>query len=193
MAGQGTLQGAVLKAMAGGGCLTPEDLAQATGRTRHQVVKAVGALISRGFVERVEIGCYRISPEGAEWHRSGRPITSGPHGPLTKVEPVRRKADALYHRLWRALRIKGKATVGDLLELAGADDRKVHAARKYLRALTGAGYVRRMPRREPGTAVTSNGFLRYQLIRDTGPVAPVHRTARGEVYDPNTGETTPCR
>ena len=42
---------------------------------------------------------------------------------------------------------------------------------------------------EPGTALTSNGFLRFQLLRDTGAKTPVVRVRKSEVFDRNTGET----
>ena len=59
---------------------------------------------------------------------------------------------------------------------------------KYLRGLERAGYLVRMPKREAGTALTSNGFARWWLPddKDTGPRAPVLSVRKGTVYDPNT-------
>ena len=55
-----------------------------------------------------------------------------------------------------------------------------------------AGYVMRSAHKAPGTAVTSNGFNLFRLIRDTGPRAPVFSKKRGSFHDFNTGEDVPC-
>jgi hypothetical protein len=43
-------------------------------------------------------------------------------------------------------------------------------------------------KRVAGTAPTSNGHKRYQVIRNNGRLAPVVRQAAREVFDPNSGE-----
>lgn len=180
----------VFAALSGSDCRTPEALAAQTGAERKAVVKAVGRLIARGWAERAEIGCYRLTAAGAQALAAGVRITSGPNGPLTARRPPRRRAAPLYELIWRALRIRGKATIADLLELAGRDGRTAaNTAAVYLRVLARAGYLRVLPRREPGTAPTSNGYKRYQLLRDTGPLAPVARLHRRALFDPNLDRT----
>ena len=55
-------------------------------------------------------------------------------------------------------------------------------AQKYCARLARAGYLRPLPRRAAG------GWVRYLLIRDTGPRPPRIRRD-GTVEDANTGET----
>lgn len=187
MAGTATIQTAVLASLPPGDCLTVEALAASSGLTRRQVVFGAAGLIGRGYAERAEIGCFRLTEAGADARTNGVRLTSGPLGPLSQALR-RQKRTTLRDRLWRALRIKGKATVGELLEAAGGDTNgAVNNAQHYCRALRRAGYLRRMRRRIPGTSPTSNGFIRYQLVRDSGSQAPVVR-ADGTVFDLNTRE-----
>jgi hypothetical protein len=91
------------------------------------------------------------------------------------------------------MRLKGKFTIPALLELAARDEKNPRsAAGRYVRLLERAGYLRRLPRRESGTSLTSNGFIRWALIRDTGINPPMPRRGGQEIYDPNTGEVANC-
>jgi hypothetical protein len=80
-----------------------------------------------------------------------------------------------------------KGTIQDLLMMAGEDQgRGYRSALKYLLFLERAGYLRKLPVRARGTAPTSNGFVRWLLVDDTGPEAPVVQPLKGEVVDRNT-------
>jgi len=88
------------------------------------------------------------------------------------------------------MRMSGKFTVPEILRLAaqpGVRGGSADNLHRYLRALEAAGYVRRLPVREPGTAPGSNGYVRWLLVRDSGPVAPTIRRD-GTVLDRNSGE-----
>ena len=67
------------------------------------------------------------------------------------------------------------------------------SAQQYLQGLARAGYVMQLPTRRPGNALTSNGWIVWQLERDSGDVAPIIRSKSRDVYDPNTGEALPWR
>lgn len=190
MPGDGTLQNAALVALEHDQCLTAAELAEKSGMTNRDLVKAVGRLISRGYARRAEIGCYELTDEGLRARHSGERIKSGPRKALTQV-CRQRQAATFRTKVWRALRMKQKATIGDLVETAGDGTEKaaVSNAGRYLHALCKAGYVRSL-RRQPGTKATSNGFLRYQLVRDTGPDAPVVKQGGAAVFDPNEGRIT---
>lgn len=182
----------VLCAIGDDECAAVEAISERSGRGRRQVAKAAGSLIGRGLIERAEVGCYRLTNAGREAKRKRLPLTSGPNGPLTQAHPRRPRRRTLRDRLWAAMRLKGKFTIGDLLDVARSDGEDGYdSARRYLRALEKSGVVSRLRGRVPGTAITSNGFVRFALIRDLGPAAPIVR-ASGKVWDSNAGKIVEC-
>lgn len=182
----------LLAALRSDACLTVDELAAVTGLENRAVVKAAAALIARGLADRAEVGCFTLTIQGQTFRAEGGAVTCGPAGPLTQTYR-RPRRQVLRDRLWAALRIKGKASLPELLEVAGNGERDAaNSARRYTAALARAGYLREL-RREAGSAPTSNGFKRYALIRDTGPAAPQLRVRTHELFDPNTGEIVPLR
>jgi hypothetical protein len=161
---------------------------------RKRVIEALGRLMRKKLVmpgnrrnnnEGVE-PYYELTVAGRAFVSAGKTVTSGPAGPLTGQR--RLAPDGLRARFWNALRIKKKATVADIVEAAWRPDDCLHAraidnARHYLHALVRAGIVVKMAVRDPGYAPTSNGFVRFALVRDLGPDAPV--TSKAHVFDPN--------
>lgn len=170
------------------------------GSSRRQVVKTVGKLMQKklvayvrrrsgGFGSRQEEPVYGVTPEGDAFARSGKTITSGPNGKF--AGPRKPGAETLRSRLWRAFRIQRKATIPQLVEVArnAADAVDVNSnALRYLNALCRAGVAAKLPTREKGHALTSNGFVRFALIRDLGPVAPVAAAAHLIDHNPNAPE-----
>ena len=190
MAGEASDQMAVLCALSDHECRDIGSLAAIRpDLNNRRIVKAMGRLILRGLAQRLERGCYLLTAEGQTFREAGEPIKSGPKGPLNAA-CRRPRQRTMRDRLWDGLRIRGKASMPELLELAGSgsEDGK-NNARHYLRALTQAGYLQVLSRRQEGTSPTSNGFKRYARIRDSGPQAPQWRTRAKQVYDPNTNET----
>lgn len=189
MPGDATCQMAVLNALADGECLTIDALADRAGLTRRQVSNAAARLIGRALVVRVETGCFRATGDGLVALAKGVEIKCGSKGPERRDQPRR---NTLNTRLWRAMRVMGKFTIPGLLELAARDEKHAEGmAGRYLRSLERAGYVLRLSRRTPGTSPTSNGYVRWSLIKDTGVLPPMVRQD-GSVQDPNTGEVVPC-
>ncbi|WP_141703466.1 hypothetical protein [Methylobrevis pamukkalensis] len=181
MSGEATRQMEIARALAGGGCLTTAEIAEATGIDRRDVAVFTGRLVVRSWIVRREIGCFALSDVGRQGLESGEVLVSGPTGPRTGAlqRPKRRTGR---DRMWSAMRIKRKFTVGDITELAGVNR---DAASRYIQALARVGLLTPL-RREPGFAPTSNGHGRWLLTGDTGPKAPSVRR-RGEVHDANTG------
>lgn len=186
MPGRADRQEAVLRALGDGGCLTVEELASMLGLWRSAAAQAAGRLIIRGYVERVERGCYRATAGGLAALAAGERLTSGPRGPESKPRRPRRHTDGVL--FWRAIRILKKFSAPQLLELAACDDHipDPSAARRYVARLADAGYVVRLPARG-----SSRAPYRYLLVRDTGVEAPVVRRKTRDVFDPNTGEIHP--
>ena len=183
---RGTVPTALLQALADGTRAGIGDLATALGVTRKQVSDAASRLAARGYLERHAAGAYQLTPAGQTAAAAGERITSGGRG------HVRTGRDTLRQRAWRAMRVRRNFTVGDLISDAARDgeDGYKHIQR-YLWTLQAAGYVIGAGR-QPGGRPTSNGARIYQLMRDTGPRAPVYRTEAGVVRDQNTGEDLPC-
>lgn len=170
-------------------CITEVRLVELTRLEAKQVENAALTLRRRELATRVGPGCLKLTDAGREALAAGATITSGPNGP----QPGKRIfTDTLRSRIWTALRIRQKASIPDLIMLTAQGNAREKALEsnigKYLRALAKAGFVSKMPRREPGTAITSNGYVRWLLIRNTGPLAPVWRPGKSSVYDPNTTE-----
>jgi hypothetical protein len=90
-------------------------------------------------------------------------------------------------RAWWVIRRCISFTVDELLSTL-ADGTERDAAGnigKYVRALEKAGIVKRAEKRQAGKALTSPGMLRYQLVINSGRLAPIWRTNNCEVYDRN--------
>ena len=111
----------------------------------------------------------------------------GPKGPHGKPRVVR---GTLREKAWRAMQIKGKFTLADLVRAALAADGAAKDPRnnlgRYVKALADAGILAEMKRRMAPASPTSNGEKRWVLVRDLGRLAPVMRD-KGGIHDPNSG------
>ena len=96
-------------------------------------------------------------------------------------------------RAWWVMRRRISFTVQELLAtLADGTERDaVGNLCKYIRALEKAGIVKREAKRQAGSALTSPGMLRYQLVVNAGRKAPVWRAKNNTVYDPNSNTVYP--
>ncbi|SOD42296.1 hypothetical protein [Nitrosovibrio sp. Nv4] len=169
-------------------CITVERLIALTGLDVRQVDNAQRKLRNHGLIELTGPGCYRLTSAGKEALAAGSTaLRAGPKGAQPGTRIFR---DTLRSRVWRAIRIRRKFSIPDLEMLVAQGGERDIASniRKYLHGLERAGYLMKLPRREAGTALTSNGFARWWLPddKDTGPRAPVLSVAKGTVYDPNT-------
>lgn len=169
--------------------MTLDDIERLNPCSRHEIIKVMSRLISRGAVERLENGVYRLTDFGESLKTNGnlKIFHSGPYGQYNRNK---RSSDTLRNRIWRLILLNRKVTINELVGLAidGAEKDPTNNIRKYLRALVKSGYLREMPRRLKGDVPGSNGFKQYMLIKDSGHLAPVMRSDKKEVYDPNTGE-----
>lgn len=189
----GALPTTILNALADGSCRTMNDLVVDLGLSRRQVSDGAAKLAYRKYLCRMDRGCYQLTEAGLAAAAAGETITSGPLGPDTK--PVRNKVSNTFRdRAWRAMRVRRQFTIGDIVADAATEgdaDPKNNVAR-FIRFLKQAGYVAEQRSRQPGTRLTSSGFKRFLLLRDTGPLAPVFRPKTGSVHDYNLGEDVPC-
>lgn len=99
----------------------------------------------------------------------------------------------LRSRAWWVIRKHKAVTIPFILERIAHGNEKDADGNlgRWMKLLTRAGILSRDEKRAAGTALTSNGFYRYRLVRDLGRKAPVVRASVGVVYDPNSGETHP--
>ncbi len=182
---------ALLQALKDGSCQTIADLEVALDLTSRQVSDAAKKLLQRDYLIRTGRGCYQLTESGQTAAAAGEVITSGPRAPHGKVRVVR---NTIRERAWRAMRIRRRFTVLDLISDARteADTSPDESIGRYVRILSKAGYLKEAPKRVQGAAQTSNGFKVWCLVRNTGPLAPVARSATAAVHDPNLGRDVPC-
>lgn len=189
----GELPTTLLRCLADGACRTIDELDETLALDRRQISDAAFRLINRGYAERVERGCYRLTADGIAAAERGEALTGGPSGPDT-VQVRKPWRDTSRQRAWAAMRMSGAFTVGEIAmaALRDADPAAEDNLRRYVLQLKRAGYLVELPVRQSGTKLTSNGFKRFRLIRDTGFEAPVYRTKTKALHDYNTGEDVPC-
>ncbi|KIC38133.1 hypothetical protein RA27_20395 [Ruegeria sp. ANG-R] len=172
----------------GNTCKTIEVLTEDLGLDRRQISNAATALIRKDYLERVELGCFQLTEFGRAAAQRGEQITSGPNGAHEKLR--RALPNTLRQRAWSAIRIQRRFTVQDILTAAatGAEVSAHNNLQRYFKALCDGGVLRRLPKRQAGSAPTSNGFAQYTLVRDLGHIAPSYRAKAGSLIDHNTGE-----
>ena len=170
-------------------CITNARLVELTGLKPEQVGNSTSKLHQNGFIKVVDKGCFRITQAGITALDQKTNLRSGPKG---KLQIPRIYRDSLRVRVWRAIRIRSSFSIPDLLPIVtkGGEKDAQSNIYKYIKALESAGYLIRMGKRMPGTAMTSNGFARWRLDleKNTGPQAPIWRMGKGSVFDPNTEE-----
>ncbi len=172
-------------------CITEARMVALTGYDAGAVESCCMKLRKHGLLVKTARGCHKLTPAGVEAFKQGAKLRSGPKGKLTgrKVIP-----GTVRTRAWAAIRIAGRASIPDVIMLAaeGGEKNIANNIGKYFSALERAGYLRQLRVRDPGTAPTSNGHVRWMLIRNSGPEAPVWRVEARTVYDPNTEEEFSC-
>ena len=176
-------------------CMTIDQLDEALPDIkRGEIVKSTGKLIFKGYVERVEIGCYQLTKEGQVSQLSGEVLTSGPYRPHT-AKARKRLPDTLRQRAWNSMRMGGSFTIPDIMAIVSTLDAKDSKSnlQRYCRALVKTGYLIELPVRTKGTKAGSNGFKRYRLINDVGEYAPVWQPAKGTMFDHNAEGEQPCK
>lgn len=190
MSGTATHQLAVMGAI-GTSTMSIDDLASTLPINRKAISTAAGKLLRRGHVERLEIGLYRLTLTGRDTLESGVALRSGPHRSIRK-HPV--YVNTLQQRAWAAMRLSGRFTIGDIVTLAAceADKRPEASLQRFFYRLTRAGYLVELPVRARGSALTSNGFKVWRLLRDTGEHAPRWLDRQKAFKDWNTHEVFQC-
>ena len=166
-------------------CITEARLVELTGQDAKSVEMSCLKLRKHGFLVRTARDCHKLTAAGRAAVAQGAKVRSGPQGPRTgRVVQL----GSLRARAWAAMRIKRRFSIADLVMLcAEGGERDIESnLQRYLKALARAGYVRQLQTRERGTALTSNGFVRWLLIQDTGSLPPIWRPKRDTVHDPNT-------
>ena len=176
----------------GSRAMTIDEITDVLPIARNSISAAACRLVSRGYLERIEAGSYRLTLTGREALAEGQQIKSGPYRGQRKQRLCR---DSLRQRAWRAMCLQGNKpfTIGYITQLAVRDEAKGEAnIRRYMHLLARAGYVAEAVSRADGTSLTSPGFKVWRLVRSSGDVAPVVQNNGASLLDPNTGEVHPC-
>lgn len=169
----------MLRALSDGPKLTAE-LASAIGVGTDNAHQACRCLRARGLMRTAE-GLHELTEAGRQAVECGEEITCGPSkGRVRRDGSLRAKA-------WRAMRIRERFSLDDLLLLLCDDgaDKAERNLRDYLSALERSGHLTRLKRQG------ANGSPRWWLARDTGPKAPAWNKRTRTLADPNTGEIIP--
>lgn len=171
-------------------CITEAQLVELTGHSAGSIEESCRKLRKHGLLVKTARGCHKLTDAGRAALAEGKKLHSGPNGPDLGR---RQRKGTLRERAWRAMRLRRKFTIADLVMLCaeGAERDIESNLGKYLRALARAGYVRQLPVREAPTSASGNGYVRYLLLRDHGAQAPVWRLQYGEIWDPNVERTYP--
>lgn len=181
MAGSATRQMPIVEALSGGQCLTTTELKHCTQMTGSVVSDTCCKLVARGWIVRRERGCFELSKHGKQAVKNGETITSGPTRPLTQGYPKKRRKLTARCAIWRSIRILRKFTIGELEILTSASHDNTM---QFVGYLLKSGVLIPL-KREPGAALTSNGFRRWFLMHDLGPETPIWRPTTRELFDPN--------
>ncbi|SNR59405.1 hypothetical protein SAMN04488503_0225 [Humidesulfovibrio mexicanus] len=170
-----------LRALSSGPLLTAE-LSRAVGISLDSTRAVCRCLRARGLMRTVE-GIHELTEAGHQAVACGQEITCGPNkGGVRRAESLRAKA-------WRAMRIKMKFSLDELLSLLcdGEEKDAEGNLRRYLRTLELAGYLVEMKR------TGADGSRRWWLAKDTGLHAPAWNKKAWTLTDANTGESHDLR
>ncbi len=171
-------------------CITEAQLVTLSGYDARCVENCCLKLRRHGLIEKTDRGCHRLTAAGRAAAKAGATLRSGPQGRRTGhlVKRGTLRADA-----WTYMRRARKFSLDDVVMMvARGGERDIRSnLGRYVHTLARSGYLRALPLREAGLSATSNGAVRYIVVLDNGPMAPVHCTSRGTLYDPNTEEDVP--
>jgi hypothetical protein len=169
---------------------------------RRNVINSLGKLMTGGHAvsHRVKAlhnqggASYAATAKGRALIAADGKIKSGQKGP--ENGPRDPLPNSMRQRIWTAFRMSGKATLTDLAELIHREGdpagvKVIDNARKYLKGLCRAGIAVQMRGRVAGSAPSSNGHLRFGVINDIGPKAPV--CGAKDVFDPNARKRIPYK
>lgn len=176
----------ILQHLTDGSCQTIDQLEAVLPLNRKQISGGAATLVNRGYLDRIEIGCYCLTLKGVTAAQQGEQITSGPiGGPLT-CKSRRPWRSTFRQRAWNAMRMSGTFMVADVVIAAAKDDRNPEEnLLGYLRHLSRSGYVVAMPASKNGSRQNSKNCRRFRLIKDTGPIAPEWRSVKRALWDHN--------
>ena len=173
----------VLRALRDGRA-TVAAIARVSHHADNEVRKAAYRLRKIGYLENVDRGLYRITPEGQRWLRRAE------RGQLpTHLNRRAKTPNGLRERAWWYMRQTRRWTMRALLTTLhdGTEATAENTLGGYLRALEAAGIVRRAKRKITGPGIGTSGLTLWLLVKDLGRHAPAPSRTRGDLYDPNSG------
>ena len=196
MEGLAINQTALLNAIGHHGAADIDLLDASLELRRHEIIKAVGKMIVSGYVQRLERGVYALTDFGTRTYLLKEGIRRGPQAPATGQRSAN-KTPSLRQKAWNVMRMGEPFDIESLAMVAANEDvaAPVNNLQRYVRVLVQADYCNMMPTVRRGTRPGSNGHRRYRLVKNTGPIAPVHKSRAKPpcIYDHNLGRAVPCK
>lgn len=110
------------------------------------------------------------------------------------MRPYKRVASGgIRQRSWWVMRRRVVFTVPELLSIVadGSETDGSSNLAKYVQCLARYGVVRVDAKLKAAGTQGGRHLYRYRLVINNGPKAPVYRTVRKELYDPNTDSVLP--
>lgn len=170
------------------------ELSTVTGLTKLQIRNACYELKQRAYIDHQLYSDGKVKPGHCVLTELGKHViavglekTKFKSGPRTSPFNRKGKQGTLRERAWCLLRIKQRASVNELLATLMDADSAVQSAEnnlnRYFFGLRDAGYVVEQRR----THALKKSDKQYFLTRNTGPLAPILKNTKRQVYDQNQG------
>lgn len=185
MKGQSTILLRVLASRLGR--WTRPELLAATNMTKKDLAAAIYNLTQKGHAQRLVGGDFKATKRGLKALSDFGELAAGPRAPYE----LERCGSSFTSRLWKAFRMKRRATAYELVTLAArpSDKDALRTASRYLMAYVKAGFAVCQPFGAPGPSNFSRGRHVFILINDPGTKAPQYHLQKKRLFDPNSGAT----
>ncbi|MBF0371712.1 MAG: hypothetical protein HQL52_19930 [Magnetococcales bacterium] len=167
-----------------------QGLVDALDYTSKQVGRGLQVLRNRGWV-RLDGRLWFLTKAGLDARESGRVVRAGGKGRPRGIKTPKKRT--FRQRAWAELRRSGKVTIPELLLVldAGESKRRAHNLEEYFLRLEQVGILTRLRRRAKGGPLTSPGHVVWVIPEDPGPKAPIWRSTKSIIHDPNSGKDYP--
>lgn len=168
---------------------TRDSLCDLFGRDTSVMGRAIGMLIFDKLARSSTGNSYAPTAKGRKLIQEGGEVKSGPK-PGRRQAVRKTKTDTLQARAWRAILVKKRFTVSEIVAVAAKETDKdpIGSIRRYVNHLSRAGFLTELPRRQPTKTYKKQGEKIFWLRAQHGRLPPrVRKDKDGTpgMFDPN--------